>query len=252
MVRRKRKVRLTKRDYAILRDAEKYGLVVPEFLHAQRFADKQPAAVKSTLRRLYGRPPRYLYLRPESLDAHRVYYRLTSRGCRLLGVSRDASRALGRKAIVDRYAALWFICAEHSGQRTLFDPRQFPEQFSHIRKRLPRKRFYIEQSSDGTMQLGYFVVDFRTDIRRLVRQCCQVMRSFIEHGWFNDYLVSGRFGFTVLTFNEGKAKEIERLLRIAFRKQLSRPLQTLGVRNRLLPIQVLVVPGMDSLIPQET
>ena len=250
MGKRTRKVRLTKRDYAILRDAHTYGLVVPEFLHAQRFADKQPAAVKSTLRRLYGRPPRYLYLCPEPLDTHRVYYRLTSRGCRLLGASPDASRKRGRKAIAARYAMLWFICVDKPQARNLFDPRMFPEQFSHIRERLPKKQFFIEQSSDGTMQLGYFLIDFRTDIRRLVRQSCQIMQRFLERGWFNDYLVANRFAFAVLTYDEGKAQEIERTLRSALRHRLSRPLQALGV-SALPPLPVLVVPGMHSLIPED-
>ena len=250
MNRRNRKVRLTKRDYAILRDAQTYGLVVPEFLHAHRFADKQPAAVKSTLRRLYGRPPRYLYLRPEPLDTQRVYYQLTSRGCRLLGASPDASRKRGRKAIAARYATLWFICVDKPRARNLFDPRMFPEQFSHIRERLPKKQFFIEQSPAGTMQLGYFLIDFRTDIRRLARQSCQVMQRFLERGWFNDYLVANRFAFAVLTYDEGKAKEIERTLRTALRRRLSRPLQALGVTT-LPSLGVIVVPGMRSLIPED-
>jgi hypothetical protein len=126
----------------------------------------------------------------------------------------------------------------------------FPEQFSHICERLPKKQFFIEQSSDGTMQLGYFLIDFRTDIRRLVRQSCQVMQRFLERGWFNDYLVANRFAFAVLTYDEGKAQEIERTLRSALRHRLSRPLQALGVLS-LPRLAVLVVPGMHSLIPED-
>ena len=129
MAHKKKKIRLTRRDYAILRDARDYGLVVPEFLLAQRFPGRQLDAVKSTLRRLYGRGPNYLYLRPERLDTKRVYYRLTSRGCRLIGASRDASRPFGRKAVALRYATLWFICVEKPKTRRLVDPREFSQIF---------------------------------------------------------------------------------------------------------------------------
>ena len=104
--------------------------------------------------------------------------------------------------------------------------------------------------ADGSMQLGYFLIDFRTDIRRLVREGCRVMQRFVERGWFNDYLVAKRFAFAVLTYDEGKAEEIERTLRAALKYRLSRPLQALGVLA-LPPLHVLVVPGMHSLIPED-
>ena len=126
---KKRKLRLTKRDYAILRDGQRYGLIIPEFLHVHRFADKNRDAMKSTLRRLYGRPPHYLYLRPESLDDRRVYYRLTSRGCRLIGASRDAARPFGRFAVAQRYAVLWFICVGRPGARRRWVGGRSPERW---------------------------------------------------------------------------------------------------------------------------
>ena len=251
---KKRKLRLTKRDYAILRDAERYGLIVPEFLHEQRFAEKQRDAVKSTLRRLYGRPPQFLYLRPEPLDEKRVYYRLTRRGCRLIGASRDAARPFGRFAVAQRYAILWFIGVDRPGARRLLDPRQFPQQFGSLHQRLPKKRFFLEESATGSMCVGYFLIDLRTDVRRLVRQSWQLLRRFVERGWFRDYFVAQRFVFRVLTYDPLKARELDSRLRSALRQQLARPLQSLGLRGRvdeLIDLQVLVVPGMDHLIPHE-
>ena len=104
------------------------------------------------------------------------------------------------------------------------------------------------------MFLGYFLVDLRTDVRRLVRQSWQMLRRFIERGWFTSYLVAGRFVFRVLTYDTDKARELDKLLRTTLRKQLARSLQTLGVRGRadeVIDLQVLVVPGMDLLIPHE-
>jgi hypothetical protein len=252
MGKKKSSIRLTRRDYGILRDAAKYGFVVPELLLAQRFAGLKPEAVQSTLRRLYGRPPEYRFLRPEKLDAKRVYYRLTSRGCRQIGVSRDLSRKLGMQAVAERYAAIWFILADSSGARSLLDPKEFPEQFPNIRERVPKKRFHIEQTEEA-IQLGYFVIDLRTDVRRLVRQSCAVMRKFIERRWFDEYLRHDRFVFTILTFNESKAAEIDTKVRRSFQQQLTRPLQSIGVQPagaEASKVRVLVVPGLDTLIPE--
>ena len=251
MAKKQSKPRLTKRDYAILKDAAQFGMVVPEILHAQRFAGKKLAAVISTLRRLYGRPPNYLYLRPEKLDTNRVYYQLTNRGCNLIGHSRDASRPFGRHAVASRYATLWFICADQPNGRNRFDPRAFPTQFPNVRGRLPKQNFYIEQS-EVSMKLGYFITDMRTDMRRLVRNSCCLMRKFIDNGWFNDYLVTHRFAFNVLTFNAAKAEEIQRKLNQEFAEQLARPLQAIGVPDgqHAFAAQVVTVPGLDTLIPQ--
>ncbi|WDQ17009.1 hypothetical protein [Rhodopirellula sp. P2] len=252
MTKNKSSIRLTRRDYGILRDAAKYGMVVPELLQAQRFAGQKPAAVQSTLRRLYGHPPEYRFLRPEKLDAKRVYYRLTSRGCRQIGVSRDASRKLGMQAVAERYATTWFISADLAGGRSLLDPKEFPEQFPNIRERLPKKRFHTEQVGQ-TVRLGYFVTDLRTDVRRLVRQSSTVMRRFLERRWFDDFLRHDRFVFTVLTFNESKAVEIDTKLRLTFQQQLSRPLQSIGLQpagTESIAVRVLVVPGLDTLIPE--
>lgn len=251
---KKRKVRLTKRDYAILRDAQEYGLIVPEFLHAQRFAGKERDAVKSTLRRLYGRPPHHLYLRPEPLDDKRVYYRLTSKGCRLIGASRDSARPFGRFAVAQRYAIVWFILVDRPGKRQLFEPTRFPDQFGNLRGRLPKRRFFLEEGTDSAMRVGYFLVDLRTDVRRLVRQSWQGLGRFLERGWFNKHLLTRRFVFRVLTYDEQKAGELDKLLRTTLRRRLGKPFLAIGVRgpaDEVVDLQVLLVPGMDQLIPHE-
>lgn len=249
-----KKVRLTKRDYAILRDAEEFGMVVPEFLLRQHFPGRELDAVKSTLRRLYGHGPSYLYLRPEQLDAKRVYYRLTGRGCRLIGASRDASRPFGRKAVVQRYATLWFISADQPKARRLIEPRQFPDLFPGNTSRLPKKRFFIEQRPDGSMVVGLFAIDVRSDVRRFVRQSWQRLSRLFAQGLFLDYLASGRFSYRVLTYDEGKGKELEALLRKTLRQTLTKQLQAVGLNSPadlLIQLQVTLVPGMDTLIPHE-
>lgn len=102
------------------------------------------------------------------------------------------------------------------------------------------------------MKLGYFITDMRTDMRRIVRNSCCLMRKFIENGWFNEYLLTNRFAFNVLTFNSAKAEEIQRKLNQEFADQLTRPLQTIGVPGdqQVFTAHVVTVPGLDSLIPQ--
>jgi hypothetical protein len=156
------------------------------------------------------------------------------------------------QAVAERYATIWFILADSTGPRSLLDPKDFPEQFPNIRERVPKKRFHIEQT-EHVIQLGYFVTDLRTDVRRLVRQSCTVMRKFIERRWFDEYLRHDRFVFTILTFNESKAAEIEAKVRRSFQQQLSRPLQSIGAQPtgaETMKVRVLVVPGLDTLIPE--
>ena len=97
-----KKPRLTRRDLDVLRDAITFGIVVPELIAPYRFHGKAVGAVTSTLRRLYGHPPRFLYLRPEPLDTQRVYYRLTPRGGRVVGAARTETLRPGKQSLIRR------------------------------------------------------------------------------------------------------------------------------------------------------
>lgn len=249
MAKRRKKLRLTKRDFQVLRDAHALGLVVPEFLAPYRFADRSPSAVKSTLRRLYGRPPQYLYLRPEPLDGRRVYYRLTSRGAALIGAPASAARRRGRQSLIGHYGLAWLICCHRPHERALLDPAALA-QLLDATGRLPKSGFYIDSPPSQTSRLGLAVVDHGADVRRLVRKTAKLLLRLIRHRPTGPYLATGKFTLTLLTIDERKRLELAAGLRVRLRRQLAAPLWKLGVdARRGLPFQVdlFVVPGLDRL-----
>jgi len=250
MAKRPKKLRLTKRDYNVLRDANTFGLVVPELIAPYRFAGKSPEAIKSTLRRLYGWPPHFLYLRPEPLDARRVYYRLTSRGVTLIGASRSAARRRGRQSLIGRYAVAWFICCHRPHERTLLD-RAGLKQLLVKPGRLPRAGFYLDESRPNQLGLGFALVDHGTHVIRMVRKAARLMQRFVESPAIRDFVVAGKFTLSVLTAGDQKRQELETGLHKRLPRQLSVPCWRLGIDvRRQLPfrVEVLVVPTLDHLI----
>jgi hypothetical protein len=246
------RIRLGQRDHRILRRAGCFRMVTPEVLQVTDFEGKQLDAVRSALRRLCGRPPRYLYLRPEDLDGTRKYYRLTGRGARLIGAPKHCAQRLGLVAKIRRYAELWFICAEKPHARTLFDLRDFPQHFQLHGQRLPQGSFYVEQADEARMCLGYIIVDHGSDPRRICRKACQTMARFLKQGWFDEYLRAGTFVLSVLTVSERKRDDLGRTLAGSLAERLRVPLRQLGLSLETgLPftVNVVVVPGLDLLIP---
>lgn len=250
----KKQIRLTKRDLRILRLAARHGMVMVDALQGIAFQDKGRDAVKSTLRRLCGKPPRYRYLRPEKLDAHRVYYRLTGGGARLLGASREIARPLGPQAKIEKYAILWFICTDRPNHRSLFNPRDFPEQFDIGPNRLPRANFYIEETSDNNTQLGFILVDHGGHPRRLVRRAHKTLLRFLKHGWFDEFIASRTFALTVLTLSEGKKAAIQTRVKPFLQQALAAPLRSFQSSFHDFPIHLnfVVVPDLADLIPGRT
>lgn len=149
----------------------------------------------------------------------------------MIGASKGTARRLGLVARIQRYALLWFICAEEPGKRTLFDPRDFPEQFDLRGQRLPQKDFYVEEADGGRMCLGYILVDHGNDPRRIVRKASQTMARFLKQGWFDEYFRAGAFVLSVLTVCEEKHVDLGRMLSPSLAEQLRVPLRKLGVHR---------------------
>ena len=244
----KRKVRLTKRDYRILRDAARDGFVVPEFLRTKRFDGKGISAVRSTLRRLYGDPPEYRFLRPVKLDEKRTCYRLTEQGCRAIGVDRRLAKESGMRGMAGQYARIWLEC-DPASNRSIFDPRKFPDQFPNVSGRMRKGQFYLEKVDDNSMRVGCISIDYRSDLRRWSGRILDDLAGFIRRGWFQNYLVSGNFVVALLTYDQEKAKELESLLASLLPKSLEREFQRAGC-NRLPQLEFHVVPGLLPLIPE--
>ncbi len=248
-----KKPRLTRRDLDVLRDAHAFGLVVPELIAPYRFAGKSSAAVTSTLRRLYGRPPRYLYLRPEPLDDRRVYYRLTPRGARAIGVSRSAILRPGKQSLVRRYALCWFACSLEPHQRTLLDHAAVLQLLVEP-GRIPKHGFYLQKTEGEPSRLGLAIVDHGALPMRLVRKTVKIAERLIQTPATREFVLARRLTLSLLTFDERKREELDQALRRRLRRQLRTLLWQHGIDARLqLPfvIETYTVPGLLPLIPHD-
>ncbi len=253
MSKRPKKPRLTRRDLDVLRDAAVFGLIVPELIAPYRFAGKAPAAVTSTLRRLYGRPPHYLYLRPEPLDERRVYYRLTPRGARVAEASRSATLRLGKQSLLRRYALAWMICALEPHQRVLLD-REDAAQLLAGAGHLPKHGFYLHKQDQKGPRLGLAMVDHGAHPARIVRKVLRTAERLLSNASSRDLIVADRMTISVLTFDELKREE----LLMSIRRRMSRQLPVMLCQHGLTPnvvnllrLETHVVPGLLNLIPHD-
>ncbi len=253
MSKRPKKPRLTRRDLDVLRDAATFGLIVPELIAPYRFAGKAPAAVTSTLRRLYGRPPSYLYLRPEPLDDRRVYYRLTPRGARVAEASRSATLRLGKQSLLRRYALAWLICVHEPHRRVLLD-RDDAMQLLANASNLPKHGFYLRKQEQTGPRLGLAIVDHGAHPSRIVRKVIRTAERLLSNASSRDLIAADRMTITLLTFNELKREELHKSIRRRMSRQLPALLCQYGlspnVTNRL-QLEAHVVPGLLNLIPHD-
>lgn len=239
-----KKLRLTKRDYSVLRDAQDFGLIVPELIAPYRFAGKGPAAVTSTLRRLYGEPPHYRYLRPEPLDARRTYYRLTARGAKVIGADRTTLRRLGSQSLARRYALAWLLCVERPHRRRLLDRGSLEELLPEI-GRAPKQGYYLEEGEPT--RVGHSLVDLGADPVRIVRRALRVAERLVGHPATAPLVAKGRLTLAVLTFDERKRETLDEAIRLRFARQLRASLWHLG-REARVSLETYCVPGLAPLI----
>ena len=251
MTAKQRKLRLSKRDQRILRHVARYGLTTPDILHQAYFPGRKRGAMLSTLRRLYGRPPRYRLLRPRQLFGKRKYCQLTRKGALLIDASEELARRFGIEARARRYALLWYMHEQGLGNRGLFNPRDFPQQFAVAGQRLPRKNFFIEETESGP-KLGFIVIHLGGEAQRTARRCTAIVARLLRTVWFADYFMAERFVLSVLTITEGTRQEL--LARLC--PHMTRVLAPLASKFGVTPygelpleIRVVVVPDLVHLVP---
>jgi len=249
MPRRKKQVRLTDRDRLVLTMAS-VGMVTPKFVQQGVLQRGSLDGARSIIRRLVGRSPEYLYLRPEPLDGDRVCYRLTHRGRRVVNASREAATPLKKQGRITRYAVTWFIFADKPGHRRLFSLRDYPDLFDVRDGRLPRHPFFIAQSPDeGTA--GVILVDHNASPRRMLHKTAKALDKILREGWFDDFLRRGRFVITVLTFSDQRKLLYEGHLPRETIRRLGHPLSRLlplPLTEESVPFMFRVVPGLESIV----
>ena len=217
------------------------------------FQGKQVDAVRSTLRRLCQTKGGKSLLQSAPLDSQRVYYHLTSKAARLLGVSRDKTRPLGRQALCKRYGLLWFICQQDAKKRILFQPQHYPDLFPAgfaQHSQIPRHDFYFDYRNSAQQGIGYAVVDHGGYSERLIRKLRDKAMLFLKQGFFDDFLLTNSFEITLLTLSTEKQEFLERLITQKLQPRLKQKLtQRFGRKyQQAFPFQVASVPGLLPII----
>lgn len=241
-----RRIRISDRDRTILLDIAEHRLAWFDTLKATFFASSSDAAVRSWLRRAASKNSTPQLLKPRELD-RRVYYQLTHKATRILGVSSEAARSFGPKAIARLYARQWYLRLASDSKRFLFHPRKFPELFALEGHRLPQANFFIEESAEGR-KCGFIVLDYNADARRIIRRTAKKMERFLTHGWFNEFIGTGRFVLVVLTVTNGKAEVLRSRLEKDLLPRIDFDWSNLG-ETPSLNVRVEVVPGLAGIIP---
>lgn len=243
-----KRLQLTKRDMRILAHVRTYGMTWFEVLHHVFFPGKHPNAVKSTLRRLCGRgyDKRVLYSR--EMDSRRVCYQLTLAGTRAIDASPELARSLGRTATARRYSLQSFLCLDGSATRVFINNAEIAAAFPAIDRQLPQANFYKSQTKVGVVRLGYAVIDYGSDVRRVVGRVLKRSDDFVNSGWFNGLVANGAFEFSVLTLTEGKREAIQRKLRKHCQIE-GGEMFLVTKNNARVSVKFIVVEGLTQLIP---
>lgn len=254
---KKNKNGLTPRDKLILSHIAVHEMSTFEAIHRLFFEDKKADAVKSTLRRLGEKKLNVLKSEP-ILGTRKVYYRLTPKGAKQLGLENYRCGRLGDSKLPQCYAMLWFTRFDDpSVNRTPCRPREFTELFSFGDYRLPKVDFYIAEEppigeGDPQILFGFTITDFNSDHRRIVGRAKKHLRGFLKRGWFDQLIAARRFELAVLTVSDEKKRAIDLTLKRELHRVLNRELLKFPVDEKgSFPIRtrVVVIPGLKELIP---
>jgi len=238
-------LQMSNRDLEILRHVAQFRRTTFLILHRRFYSEQKKDAVKSTLRRLCGKKSKYRLLETERWNARCLVYRLTAAGARLIGASEELARPLGRQARVSRLAELLFFHGQEERKVRLISNEQLRQFLQLTAQRLPRRGFFLEETSQGEL-LGYLLVDHGGDARRIARKAATILTRFLKKGWFKDFLRAGRVVITVLTQTAYKQQRLVRLIQQRFQQDLAELLAPLGKIGS--PFRVEVVPDLLNLI----
>jgi DNA-binding CsgD family transcriptional regulator len=238
---------LRPREREILQLAET-GIVTAEIVHRRFLPEGDIEAARSAIRRLTDLG----HLQAEPLDTQRAYYRLTTRGARLIAASCKCAQPHKRQGKIQRYAVSWFIHADRPGERALLNLADYPEQFPVAGHRLPRCPFFLDRI-DGRSRLGVILVDHNAHQRRISSKAVKLLGRFLHHGWFDTFIRQDAFVVAILTFSKCRKRAFQRHVPRAIAEHLRYPLSKLrpdlaGAAPSLVDIHVIA--QLDSLVTQ--
>lgn len=225
-------------------------IITPLIVQRRYYPNGTLDSARSALRRLSGDPPGSLFIRPEPLDTHRIYFPLTRLGTRLLGVSPRYSESLKRTGKIKRYALAWYLHADQPGKRQRIRPRDFANQFGIGHDSLPRHPYFLDMTTERP-RLGMVMVDHNAHPRRVVQKTIKPLIRFIHRGWFDDLIRQQCFVMALLTFASDRQKAFQQKLSKEIPHRLGHALSRLDANgDNGLPIvlDIKLIPGLGPLV----
>lgn len=243
----RKKTQFTERDRSVLRHVGTFGLTWNEVIHKKFFAGKGVDAVKSMIRRLTteGRP---CVLKSDSLDQNRVYYQLTLPGTRLIGVSADLARSIKLQSKIRRYAIQSFVCLSEDAKRTYVTNSEIADKFEIRVQSMPQGNFYRVEHSDSTRRMGYAVVDYGSDVRRLRGRLLSRASSLGGLTWLKGLIASSAVELTALVVSQGKACSLRSSLK-KYTENENGKLRLTTDDGISIPFDIVVIDKLSNLIP---
>jgi hypothetical protein len=245
----KKKITLSTRDQDILKFVARYRLATPDALYQEFFTGLHKDAMKSTLRRLTGKAPDYLYLKPQRIHENRVIYLLTKAGAEIVGASRSYCRAVRQRALFERVIVLRYFTDDGSKNRKWLAPNAlrnppFNSTFP------PKGKRVFNEGPQGDSHLGYLVIDTLRRVGGLCQKVAELLRSMVAKPALKDYFFRRRFHLVVLTVTPERKQRLIHCIR----KHLDRvmkgpfPWPKCDGHDRW-PVKVEFVPRMLAYLP---
>lgn len=145
------------------------------------------------------------HLRPYELYPHRKYWALSPEAAAARQLDARYAKPLASEVLVRTFGVLAFCCLGPTPRRRL-SLETFRARFPDLYKpQLPSSWYYVD-SEHGQERLGYILVDFASDVKRLVRRVRKTVAQRLGSGLpaFTALIRNGEFTVTVVTAHEEK------------------------------------------------
>lgn len=219
-------VKLTERDKEIFVFTSMHGMATIDVLHRRFFVGRKASAVWSWVNRM---KPEHLIAMAD-LDGRRKYFHLTGHTGSVFRkrfnhkIPRAANVPVRPAAKARKYAALLY-CTPHQGaQRTIFFPREHPEQFPWLKKAQDRhngsdplrsRTFYTEQDIIGCLELDSGADNFIDSLKPKILALTNPNGDVAEASGFLDLMEAGRFRLTIVTTSKPRARMLKQEIKDA-------------------------------------
>ena len=210
----------------------RYRITVPEILHRLYFDDSEPNAVTKVTSRLC----KHGFLARHDFLSQRSYYTLGTEACKILGVSRKKTDALGSQALTTEFGTLAF-CFQAT-------PERYRLRVSDLQKRdetllgkgLNSSHYYFDVTEEA-QRLGMIRVEQGSTPSHIVRKCEHELNKRLAFPSFKNLIENDQFLIAIVTSTIQKHDQIHIQLRkknwgIKFRIAVVPELIQLNARGR--------------------